>query len=232
MRHADRKGSLHLLKEHLMNALGKLLAIGGAAFGLMAGIHDAEACGCFTPPDPSVPVVQAGERIAFAMDGGNVVAHIQIQYSGDAKEFGWLLPLPAVPNLELGVDELFNQVIATTQPKYKLNRVYEGNCSFNPGRFGFGGGGPASAPQTSNDVGGMATDGPSVLVIQDSIGPYDYAVLHADSKDDMLNWLNTNHYFVPAGTDATVNAYIHPGAYFLALKLKSGQSAGDLQPVV
>jgi hypothetical protein len=210
----------------------KLIALGGAALGLLAGLGDASACGCFTPPDPSVPVVQAGERIAFAIDNGQVTAHIQIQYSGDAQDFGWLLPLPQVPTLDLGTDELFNQLIAQTQPKYKLTRVYEGNCSFNPARFG-GGGGPtlnAAAPQSGAE--GDTTGGPSVVVVQDSIGPYDYAVLHADSKDDMLNWLNTNHYFVPAGTDATVDAYIHPGAYFLALKLKSGKSAGDLQPVV
>ncbi len=48
----------------------------------------------------------------------------------------------------------------------------------------------------------------------------------------MLKWLADNHYFVPAGTDATVGAYVRPGAYFLALKLKSGSATGDLQPVV
>jgi hypothetical protein len=37
---------------------------------------------------------------------------------------------------------------------------------------------------------------------------------------------------VPAGTDETVGAYIRPGAFFLALRLQSGRSAGDLQPVV
>src|SRR5690348_4020382 len=89
---------------------------------------DARACGCFTPPDPSVPIVQAGERILFAMADGQVTAHIQIQYQGTAQDFGWLLPLPSVPTLELGTDELFNQLTSTTQPKYRLNRVYEGNC--------------------------------------------------------------------------------------------------------
>src|SRR5262245_35658829 len=71
---------------------------------------DASACGCFTPPDPSVPIVQAGERIAFAMSGGTVTAHIQIQYQGTASDFGWLLPLPSVPTLDLGTDELFTQL--------------------------------------------------------------------------------------------------------------------------
>ena len=90
------------------------LAILGAAS--LAYTSDAAACGCFTPPDPSVPIVQAGERIAFAMSNGTVTAHIQIQYQGTASDFGWLLPLPSVPTLELGTDELFTQLIGTTQP--------------------------------------------------------------------------------------------------------------------
>src|SRR5262249_54162224 len=40
------------------------------------------------------------------------------------------------------------------------------------------------------------------------------------------------HYFVPAGTESVLAPYIHAGAYFLALKLHSGRSAGDLQPVI
>lgn len=76
-----------------------------------------EACGCFTPPNPTVPVVQAGERILFAVQNGEVTAHVQVQYSGaSGQEFGWLLPLPSVPTLELGTDELFALLTTTTQP--------------------------------------------------------------------------------------------------------------------
>jgi hypothetical protein len=64
-----------------------------------------------------VPIVQAGERILFAIDSGKVTAHIQIQYAGDADEFGWILPLPSVPTLELGTDELLNQLLTGNQPK-------------------------------------------------------------------------------------------------------------------
>jgi hypothetical protein len=188
----------------------------------------ARACGCFTLPDPTVPVVQAGEQIAFAMDNGQVTANIQIQYSGPAADFGWLLPLPSVPTLELGTDELFAKLQQTTRPQYDLTRIYEGNCQYyeygatDLGAFAAADGGAAP---------GFAAPA-SPLVYQDSIGPYDYAVLHADTKDPMLAWLAANHYFVPDGTAAAVGPYIHTGAYFLALKLKSGQSAGDLQPVV
>jgi hypothetical protein len=201
-----------------LSAAALVVAVGASFFP-----QRAEACGCFAPPDPTVPIVQAGERILFAVDNGKVTAHIQIQYAGDAKDFGWLLPLPSVPTLKLGTEELFTQLIATTQPRYFVNTVNNGNCGgLSPPAF-------ASAGSEADSRNGNPS---SPLVTQSSIGPYDYAVLRADSKDEMFNWLTANRYFIPTGTDQTVGPYIHPGAYFLALKLKSGKSAGDIQPVV
>jgi uncharacterized protein (TIGR03382 family) len=207
------------------------LAVTAACTALVAGIYltrtagTAEACGCFAPPDPSVPIVQTGEQIAFAMKDGVVTAHIQVQYAGEADEFAWLVPLPSQPTMSLGTDELFAQLVATTQPRYRLNREYYGSCGFEPPNFG---GGPA------NDSAGGAegADPDSPLVLRDTVGPYDYAVLRADSKEPMLTWLNENRFFVPAGTDTAVDPYIREGAFFLALKLRKGSDVGDLQPVV
>ncbi len=203
-------------------------AVVTAAVGVMMWAGRAEACGCFAPPDPTVPVVQAGERILFAVNNGQVTAHIQIQYQGDAKDFGWLLPVPSVPTLKIGTEELFTQLIATTQPRYQVTVKATGNCQ---GFFGggFGGLAPNASRGVSED---SSAGGGSPLVIQSSIGPYDYAVLKADNKDAMFKWLSDNRYFVPGGTDSVVGPYIRPGSFFLALKLQSGKSAGDIQPVV
>jgi MYXO-CTERM domain-containing protein len=191
--------------------------------------NEAEACGCFVPPDPTVPIVQAGERILFGMENGVVTSHVQVQYSGPAEEFGWLLPMPSIPEMELGTDELFAQLIAQTQPTYRLDREYRGDCPFDPFR-GNGGGG---FPSPSNDSAGEGDgQGGSPLVLRDTVGPYDYAVLRADEKQPMLDWLSDNGFFVPSGTDDVVGPYIQPGAYFLALKLLKGNDVGDLQPVV
>jgi len=197
--------------------LGVAAAFVLALFGREAAVR---ACGCFAPPDPSVPIVQAGERILFAVKDGQVTAHIQIQYSGAAKDFGWILPLPSVPTLEVGTDELFTFLINTTQPKYRLVRNYDGSC-------GVATSGSSNAPGAAD-----VSSGGKIVVIQSTVGPYDFAVLHAENKTAMLDWLAANHYFVPAGTDDVVAPYVHQGAYFLALKLSSGADVGDLQPVV
>jgi len=209
-----------------------LLCAGIATAAMMLADHpSAHACGCFAPPSPAVPVVQAGERILFAMEDGQVTAHVQIQYSGDAEEFAWLVPVPAVPEVGVGTDELFNQLIATTQPRYQITRIYSGNCPFDPSLRS------AESAQSSNDsrdgadAGGSAPD-PSPLIVQDVVGPYAFAVLDAGSKAPMLEWLNENGYFVPTGTEDVIDPYIRPNSYFLALKLRKGTSVGDLQPVV
>ena len=89
----------------------KLFLVGVTVAGTGLFSSRAQACGCFTPPDPAVPVVQAGERILFAHHEGRVTAHIQIQYQGNAAEFGWILPLPSLPTMTLGTQELFDQLI-------------------------------------------------------------------------------------------------------------------------
>lgn len=188
----------------------------------------AEACGCFAPPNPTVPVVQAGERILFAVKNGRVTAHVQVRYDGaNASEFAWLLPMPSVPTLKLGSDELFGPLSRATQPSFVS--VPDRQCGFGGtggGTAFFGsGGGTASA-------GGSAPGGGSPVVVNDSVGPYDYAVLRADSKSEMIDWLRANRYFVPTSTEGALDPYVRPGAYFLALKLRPGASAGDLQPVV
>ena len=181
---------------------------------------DARACGCFTPPDPANPVVQAGERILFAMDGNTIRATIQIQYAGSAADFGWILPLPSVPTLEVTTDELFFALARGTQPSYVVSSRFAQGCE------------PPQAGSGLDGQGSGSSDPNGPLVLQDSVGPYDYAVLKADDKTAMLDWLKTNRYFVPAGTDDVVAQYIHKGAFFLALRLKSGHATGDIQPVV
>jgi hypothetical protein len=195
----------------------------------------ADACGCFAPPDPTVPVVQAGERILFAVKNGEVTAHVQVQYSGaSGTDFGWLLPLPAVPTLELGTDELFTQLTTATQPRYRMTTTFDSSCQqgfgTGGGSSGFGAGGGASGGSSFGGVDAGVAGSP--LVVHDSVGPYDYAVLRADSKQAMLDWLMANRYFVPSNSDAAIDPYVRPGAYFLALKLRPGNSTGDLQPVV
>lgn len=212
--------------------LGSALVVGAALASWP--LPSASACGCFSTQTVATPVVQAGEKLVFSIENGIVTMHVQIQYSGKAADFGWILPLPAIPKdsqgrdgIELGVDELFSQLEARTQPTYTLTRTPCASARSGPS-FGCG----------AADLAGSAELLPkqelpsSPLVKQDSIGPFRYAILKADNKTEMLNWLSMNGYVIANGSDAALAPYIRTGAYFLAVKLISGKSAGDLQPLV
>ncbi len=133
--------------------------------------------------------------------------------------------------MEVGTDELFAQLISQTQPKYLLSREYHGNCTFDPSLNG-----GVQADGGFNDSAGGPEDGDpdsdSPLILRDTTGPYDYAVLSAANKQDMLDWLQEEEFFIPTGTDTVVDPYINPNSYFLALKLLPGGTSGDLQPIV
>ena len=191
--------------------------------GTVVAPRSADACGCFAAP-PAFPVIQAGEKILFARKGRNVVAHIQIQYEGEADEFGWLIPVPSVPDVRAGAEEIFAQLEATTSPGF----VYAQLPSSCGGGFGCG-----SEDFASGVVPNSLPDQPSsVVVLQSSAGPFDFAVVRADSKTPMLDWLVDNGYVVPAGGEDLLDPYIGSGTFFLALKLRSGLSTGDIQPIV
>jgi hypothetical protein len=210
--------------NHYLRAL-----LGCAVVVVLSWSQYSDACGCFAPPNVAETIVQAGERILFSVKDGKVTAHIQIQYSGEAKDFGWLLPLPSVPTLKTGSDELFTVLDATTRPSYVLTRGLGDKCQRSSSPFLLGCAARAvSAPFSS----GEESPPPTPLVVRSSVGPYEYAVLRADDKSEMLRWLNDNHFFIPAGTENAVDPYIHTGAYFLALKLKAGARTGDVTPVI
>jgi hypothetical protein len=120
-----------------------VLGLAGSALAVALSLthpREARACGCFARPSAAVarPVLQAGEQIAFAVENGEVVAHIKIQYQGDASDFGWLLPLPSLPKLELGTDELFRLLDQNTAPTYTVTYTYpSGSCG--GGSIGCGG---------------------------------------------------------------------------------------------
>lgn len=199
--------------------------VAGVAGAVVGAPASAWACGCFAPPNPATPVVQAGEQVVFAMDGGQVTMHVRVQYGGPAEEFGWLLPLPSVPDLEVGTEELFYALEQSTRPTFFTNYLYGEACNY----VGVDAGASFDSSVGVPNEGGAP---PNVLVSREAVGPYDTAVLRADDRAAMLAWLEENRFYVPGPLADAVGPYIRPGSYFLALKLLSDRDAGDLAPLV
>ena len=87
-----------------------------------------EACGGFFCS--TQPMNQLSERILFVDRGDSVTTHVQIQYSGSAADFAWILPVPSVPQLGVSHNEIFQQLQFATQPFFSLEWDKNGECGF------------------------------------------------------------------------------------------------------
>ncbi|MBM3258986.1 MAG: DUF2330 domain-containing protein [Candidatus Sericytochromatia bacterium] len=197
-----------------------------AAGLVLAGLPlPAEACGGFFCR--TQPVDQAGEKILFVTDGDHVDATIQIQFTGQAKDFSWVVPLARKP-LAYGVssDEVFSLLGRNTMPRYQLDwKQAEGNCPLmmeDRAQPVF-----AIAPNTAAGESGSAV----TIVEKGIVGNYDFTLLSSTDAGELEQWLKDNGYNVPADFDDKARTYIDGKFVFLALKLLEGKTTGDLQPI-
>jgi len=89
--------------------------------GAVLQAHDAHACGaCFhpvpppNPPPNEVDTVVTEHRMAFAMSTTQSVLWDQIKYSGNPKEFAWVLPVKPGTQVQLSTDAWLAALDANT----------------------------------------------------------------------------------------------------------------------
>lgn len=179
----------------------------------------AHACGGFFCAQQ--PVEQAAEHIVFEVEEGTISMHVQIKYQGTAEEFAWILPVPAMPDLFLTHDELFDGVLPRYQPSFFMSQRDEGNCWEPNG--GFATNDAMASPKASDE--GVTVFG------EERLGPYDTATLGAESTDALIGWLTDNGYDIPSDIEPLLEPYVDGGSAFVALKLASDSDVGDLEPL-
>lgn len=230
----------------LRPALACLLA--ASALVAPLAVRDAEACGgCVSPPlppDSPLLVKQAGERILFVRDDkkGTSTVHIEIRYTGLAKDFGWVLPLPEVPKVSVGSDLVFDALDVVTRPTFTVQYGAAENCrdpSLGCKSFTYpdvtysqdasaGGWDSASSPDTTD-----SGPPPGVEILSSGeTGPFQYLVLAAKDATPLLDWLNQEGYSLPASANAIVQSHLDKGDVFVALKLQNGQGIEAIRPIV
>jgi hypothetical protein len=195
-----------------------------AAGAGIAADRPAQACGgCFSPPREVTVVTD--HRMAFAVSPQQSVLWDQIEYTGNPKDFSWVLPVKSGTVVQLSSDQWFAALDAVTSPTIASpNRPCNGNGG------GCGAGGAKSASFAAN--GGTATDSNTVQVLsQTVVGPYDQATLRATDPKALENWLAANGYVLPDTIRPTVSAYVAGGFDFIALRLQPGEGVQAMQPV-
>jgi hypothetical protein len=182
------------------------------------------------------PVEQAAERIVFAWaeddacPEGLVTVEVQISYVGEAADFGWVVPVPDVPELFASTDVLFTALANPTVPTFSIQQESYGTC-------GGGGIGCAQADMVmteqgfAGDGGGDTNLGGVNVISSQTVGPYETVVLQATGAAFLLAWLEDEAFAVPSDIEPVLAPYLADHQYFVALKLASGADVGDIAPL-
>ena len=191
--------------------LGVLAAAG--VIGVSEG--DAAACGgCFAPPTEVTTVTD--HRMAFQIATQQTVLWDQIRYTGDPKEFAWVLPVRAGTVVEASTDAWFATLEAFTVPTVIGPRPPSSGCGI---------GCSSAASLSAEDNGGVE------VISQTVVGPYAAATLRSSDPNALDTWLKTNGYSIPPSIEPTIAAYVAEKFDFIALKLRPGQGIRAMRPV-
>ena len=205
----------------------------------------AEACGgTFCDAGPTVmPVDQTGESIVFWIDEGGsepfTEAHIQIQYEGnDAERFAWIIPVMEVPEVLVGSQNLFDNLLAATVPTFTTTTQFIDDCD------GFGGfclfaASDSAAEFDSGFTGGFGGessggdtmgDGPEILD-RGVAGAFEYVTLTGDNIEEIITWLDDSGYAQDDEAPPILQEYLDEGFVFTAVKLQSGAGVDEIHPL-
>ncbi|WP_044986311.1 DUF2330 domain-containing protein [Sorangium cellulosum] len=184
--------------------------------------REALACGgCFAPPTETT-VVNA-HRMVLSVSPVQSVLWDQIQYSGDPREFAWVLPVKPGATIEVGSDAWFETLDAATSVRITAPNSF---CASSGGGCGT----LASADSEGGVAGAFGNDQVTVLH-RGTVGPYETVTLTTDTPGALNTWLERNGFGVDESTQPVIDAYVEEQFDFIALKLQPGKDVKEMKPV-
>jgi hypothetical protein len=183
-------------------------------FTLLGSAASASACGGLFCQN--VPVDQQAERIIFTVNNdGTISAYVQINYTGSAPDFSWVVPVPSVPKVDVAEIASFDELSTLTAPVFMPPLMPP--C--------------APIPLAAASGGGPVEEGSVQVLAQGTAGPYNYTVVTSDDPDALVKWLRGNQYRITPDMVPLVHVYTDEGLVFLAMKLRPEEGVQDIQPV-
>lgn len=179
------------------------------------------ACGGFFCT--TVPINQAGEQIVFHQQDTQITAMVRILYAGEAEDFSWIVPVPTTPEISLGSDTTFNELELATRPQFNLQQ--DGQVC-NKDQIIFAPTAPSDNATNDEEGGGVTIEE------QLSLGAFEIDIVSSDNADDMALWLEENNYLLTDRGRDLIAPYVTAGMKFVAMKLRSGEQAGSIQPLI
>ena len=168
---------------------------------------DARADGCFVFRwNKQKDINEPTQKAIIVYDQGREDLVLQVKYEGPAEDFGWLIPVPGLPEVRKGSMECFYELSKLTQERFGENRRMMAGMSHSRGGDG------------------------AVKVIEiKTVGAYEVAVISARNAASLREWLDAHEFVFPKEKQDLLDGYIKKQWYFVAARIDPNQSGFTLE---
>lgn len=149
-------------------------------------------------PPPDYYVREDAQKAVIVHDNNVETMILSVEFSGDANQFGWVIPTPSRPEVSKSSDELFKSLEDLTGKVYDVMPMAE--------EMGLGG----------------VQEKEAVTVLETKkIDIYDIAILEASDAQALAKWLSENGFQYPTSEAYILDSYVNKNWYFTAVKVQS-----------
>lgn len=170
----------------------------------------------FPPPDHHVvPDDDVQAFVTYSESDRIQTLVVQPTFSGTATEFGMVMPIPNIPEINEAPEDMFEELWEYT---------------------GYSGYAIAMDGSGSNAV----ADSSVVVLEQKAVGDFETVLLTAENARDLIDWLNSHDFQFVKEDEANFDYYVQKGGYyFVAMKVNmdkvdigdDGTIDGKLRPI-
>jgi len=197
----------------------KLLALFSLLLIAVAVTYDDAGTFCVIFPQNGRDIWGVEQRSFLIFRAKEVDLIPAVKFEGSARDFGILVPVPAVPQLSTVGSQIFSEASFLTQPLFR--NTGEGCGCDNSDNF-------VTSPLKNfnrNQLGAVVEDASNgvTVIYEKQVGAFLAAVLQATDAGDLTKWLNDNGYRYNPADAAILGDYINRKWYFVAMKLDTTQ---------
>jgi hypothetical protein len=217
--------------------------------GLIISPYANAACCYFTATNADI--LQPAQKVFITWDPKQKLETFVVQpkFSGNAVDFGMVIPTPSQPKLHEMPRDFFKHLAVYTImrkrefPQSALLPVIDPRGGFMMGGgMGMGGMGMGGGMMGMGGMAGMGAGAPppkpAIKILEvGTVGALDYKIIEAGRADDLYKWLKDNKYSY-SGDEATLQHYVQKKWIFTVMKIdtmqmkrnKDGTFDGEVTP--